>query len=100
MAGRAEPGTAPNLVLAMEEEVRRMDREASLPENIIEDYMVRAFQITRDVMDALEVRKRSIDREIEATRVPQDQLAARRRRKEEERRQGATRSVKTGAEAG
>ncbi len=73
-AGQALPRTAPSLVLAMEEELRRLDREGSLSEGVIEDYMVRAAQLARDVMDALEAQKRSIDGEIAAIREPQQRL--------------------------
>lgn len=81
MAGQAVPRTAPSLVLAMEEEVLRLDREGSLPESVIEDYLVRALQLTRDVMEALEARKRSIDWEIAEIREARDEVAAHRKKK-------------------
>ncbi len=68
------PLTAPSLVLEMEEELRRLDREGSLPEGVIQDYMVRAFEITRDVEGALEEQKRDLVRAIAAIREPQERL--------------------------
>lgn len=80
------PRTAPSLVLAMEEEISRLDRDGSLPESVVEDYMFRAFEITRDVMGALEARERAIDaqkrdivREIAEIREPQGRLGDRAR---------------------
>ncbi len=74
MAGQALPLTAPALVLEMEEDLRRLDREGSLPEGVIEDYMVRAFEITRNVQDALEEQKRDLTRAIAAICEPQERL--------------------------
>ncbi len=74
MAGQALPMTAPSLVLAMEEDLRRLDREGSLPEDVIGDYMVRASEISRDVQDALEEQQRDLVRAIAAIREPQERL--------------------------
>lgn len=69
------PSAAHSLARALDEEVRWLDqREDSLPESVIQDYMLRAFEITRLVMDALEARKRDLVREIAAISEAEERL--------------------------
>lgn len=75
-AGEATPLTAPNLVLAMQDELRKADWEG-LPANVLGDYMAQADELTEDVMNALEKQKRVLDREIVAIRERKEFFAAR-----------------------
>lgn len=69
------PRTAPSLVLALDEEVRWLDRqEGSLPESVVQDYMVRALELAGEVENALEARERDLVREIAAIREAAERL--------------------------
>lgn len=61
--------------MSMQDELVRLEREGA-PERVIEDYAVRALEITHVVRGALEAQERSIVEEIAAISEPEQFFAA------------------------